>query len=77
VPTLIWGHLNGKAGGTVAIVVNGVVGAVVPTYADNGAPLSIEAIVPPSLWHNGANDIEAYMVGGKGATTELHHVRNR
>jgi hypothetical protein len=74
VPTLIWGHLNGKTGGTVAIVINGVVGAVVPTYADNGAPLAIEAIVPPSLWHNGANDIEAYMVGGKGATTELHHV---
>jgi hypothetical protein len=76
VPTLIWGHLNGKVGGTVAIVVNGVIAAVVPTYADNGAPLAIEALVPPSLWHNGSNDIKAYMVGGKGAATELHLVRN-
>jgi hypothetical protein len=33
--------------------------------------------VPPSLWHNGANDIQAYMVGGKGPTTELHHVRSK
>ena len=76
VPTLIWGHLNGKVGGTVAIVINGVIGAVVPTYADNGAPLSIEALVPPSLWHNGSNTIDAYMVGGTGATTELHRVRS-
>ena len=76
VPTLIWGHLNGKVGGTVAVAVNGVIGAVVPTYADNGAPLSIEAIVPTSLWHNGDNDIEIYMVGGSGARTQLHHVRS-
>jgi Sulfatase len=76
VPTLIYGHLNGKTGGTVAIVVNGVVGAVVPTYADNGAPLSIEALVPATLWHNGVNDIEAYMVTGTGAATQLHHVGN-
>ena len=75
VPTLIWGHLNGKVGGTIAVAVNGVIGAVVPTYADNGAPLSIEAIVPTSLWHNGANDISVYTVGGSGATTQLHHVR--
>ncbi|BEP14611.1 hypothetical protein acdb102_29220 [Acidothermaceae bacterium B102] len=75
VPTLIWGHLNGKVGGTVAVAINGVIGAVVPTYADNGAPLSIEAIVPTSLWHNGANDITLYTVGGAGATTQLHHVK--
>ena len=75
VPTLIWGHLNGKVGGTVAVAVNGVIGAVVPTYADNGAPLSIEAIVPTALWHEGSNDITLYMVGGSGANTQLHHVR--
>jgi hypothetical protein len=75
VPTLIWGHLNGKVGGTVAVAVNGVIGAVVPTYADNGAPLSVEAIVATSLWHNGSNDITLYMVGGSGANTQLHHVR--
>jgi hypothetical protein len=74
VPTMVWGKLNGKASGqVVAIVVNGTIGAVVPTYADNGEPLAIEALVPPNLWHNGANDIEAYTLSGSGSTTQLHH----
>ena len=73
VPTLIWGHLTGKgSGATVAIAVNGVIGAVGPTYAEKGAPLSIEDIVPASLWHHGANSIVAYIVTGKGASTQLH-----
>jgi hypothetical protein len=77
VPTLIWGKLNGKASGqVVAIVVNGTIGAVVPTYADNGEPLAIEALVNPALWHNGANDIEAYTLSGSGASTQLHHARS-
>jgi hypothetical protein len=74
VPAMVWGRLNGKAvGQVVAIVVNGTIGAVVPTYADNGAPLAIEALIPPNLWHDGANDIEAYTVSGTGASTQLHH----
>jgi hypothetical protein len=74
---MVWGRLNGKAvGQVVAIVVNGTIGAVVPTYADNGAPLAIEALIPPNLWHNGTNDIEAYTVSGTGASTQLHHARS-
>ena len=77
VPAMVWGRLNGKAvGQVVAIVVNGTIGAVVPTYADNGAPLAIEALIPPNLWHNGTNDIEAYTISGTGASTQLHHARS-
>ncbi len=73
VPTLIWGHLNGKSGNVnVAIAINGVIGAIGPTYAEKGAPLSIEDIVPASLWHNGSNSITAYVVTGRGASTQFH-----
>ena len=77
VPTLIWGHLNGKSPGiNVAIVVNGVIAAVGPTYAEKGAPLSIEDLVPPKLWHNGTNTVTAYVVTGTGAATQLHLIHS-
>lgn len=47
----------------LAVVVNGVVGAMTRTYVDDGST-SFLAMVPPSLYLDGANTIEIVEVGG-------------
>ena len=49
---------------TVAVVVNGRVAAVSPTWPSGDNPHHLEAMLLPDAFHDGANTVELYLVGG-------------
>jgi hypothetical protein len=54
----------------VAVVVNGRVAAVSPTWPSGDNPHHLEAMLVPDVFHDGANTVELYLVGGtEGART--------
>lgn len=63
VPALVMGLLaEADAGQAVAVAVNGRIAAVVPAYVD-GDDTRLAAVVPSGVFREGANDVEAYLVG--------------
>jgi hypothetical protein len=57
---------------TIAIAVNGVIGGVSPTFANESFPHFYAAILPDSLLHQGANDVRFYTVTGPDSAPVLH-----
>ena len=49
---------------TVAVVLNGRVAAVSPTWPLSGTPHHLEAILIPDFFSDGANQLELYLVSG-------------
>lgn len=70
IPARIAGILRGDVDGdeVVAVVVNGVVGALTRSYVDEGR-VAFLAMVPPSLFRDGENSIELMEVGAGGELT--------
>ena len=55
---------------TVAVVVKGRGCAVTPTWPSGDSPHHLEAMLVPDVFHDGANTVELYLVGGtEGART--------
>ena len=55
---------------TVAVVVNGRVAAVSPTWPSGDNPHHLEAMLVPDVFHDGTNTVDLYLVGGtEGART--------
>ena len=56
----------------VAVVVNGEVAAVTRTYESDGT--QFYALVPPSVFVDGRNDVELLLVEGTGTNRTLRHL---
>jgi hypothetical protein len=69
-PALVWGSVDRSM--TVAIVVNGTVAGVSPTFADGSTPNRFAAMVPEPLIKNGSNTVELFEVEGGGVAPLLH-----
>ena len=54
----------GTAEPTVAVVLNGRVAAVSPSWSSGGSPHHLEAMLVPDFFRQGANQLEIYLVGG-------------
>ena len=54
----------GTAEPTVAVVLNGRVAAVSPSWPSGGTPHHLEAMLVPDFFREGANQLEIYLVGG-------------
>jgi hypothetical protein len=67
-PIFVTGRLTGSARADVpvAIAVNGRIAAVARTY-QNGTELRVGALVPPTTFRGGRNDVEAFVVTRSGA----------
>ncbi len=66
----ITGGVDAAAHPLVAVAVNGVVAAVVPTYAEGTDPHRVEAILDPATIRTDGNEVRLYLVGGtEGART--------
>ena len=69
-PAWVSGHVDLDRGGEesamVALAVDGVVGAVVPTF-DGGDPAAFAAMLPEPLLGPGPHRLDAYLVDGRGA----------
>jgi hypothetical protein len=64
VPTSIAGGLSGvTAGGDVAIAVNGRIWAVAPSF-EQGGNTRFSALLPPTAFRPGDNDIRVFLVSG-------------
>lgn len=76
-PLYVSGRLDGRVDGPVAIAVNGVIGAWYDTSVGPGDPDSklFMAVVPPSLFTDGDNQITLYSITGEGPHTELSEIR--
>lgn len=61
VPAFVTGSVSQAGDFDVAIVVNGRVGAVVPTYFEDGRT-RFSALLPESLLEAGPNDVQAYLI---------------
>lgn len=72
VPAFVTGRLAGSvtAGEEIAVAVNGRVAAVTRSYSD-GDTLRMAAMVPPTAFRKGANDVEALAVSGSGPDARL------
>ncbi len=72
VPAFVTGVLAGPARGgeEVAVAVNGRLAAVTRSYRA-GADVRMGVIVPPGVFREGANRVEAFAVSGSGAATRL------
>jgi hypothetical protein len=72
VPAYVTGRITGSArpGEAVAVAVNGSIAAVTRTYR-TGGDLRIGALVPPTAFRKGPNDVEALAVTTSGTGTQL------
>ena len=72
VPAFVTGVLSGPAHGgeEVAVAVNGRVAAVTRSYRA-GTEVRMGVVVPPSVFREGANRVEAFAVSGSGADMRL------
>jgi len=64
VPAYVSAHWEGPPQGTVAVAVNGIIGAVTESYPAGFTHSDFWAVVPLSLLREGENQIEAYGVEG-------------
>jgi hypothetical protein len=72
-PAMLWGAVTGAPAGTpIAIAVNGTIGAVPIAIADRDRQL--EAMVLESLFRDGANTIELFVVEGSASRPILRPV---
>jgi len=60
---------------TVAVALNGVVGASVRPRRDAGGTMRIAAVLPESLFRSGLNDIDVFLLPEPGGPPELEHLR--
>lgn len=66
------GHLDADAGTEVAITINGTIASLTPTVADPFAQGStFFAVLPPTLFRDGRNDVRAYAVRGSSVAPSL------
>ena len=72
VPAFVTGVLSGssRGGERVAVAVNGRVAAVTRSYRV-GTDVRVGAIVPPEVFREGANKVEAFAVAGSGGDVRL------
>jgi hypothetical protein len=75
-----WADLHGRVdlppNRWVAVTVNGVVAAVTQTWGDPGATRTeFWGVLPPALFHWGANDVRLYTVEGAPPNPELDEIR--
>ncbi len=74
-PTTVTGVVDDGSGDddhVVAVVVNGEVAAVTRTYESDGT--QFYALVPPSAFVDGRNDVELLLVEGTGTNRTLRHL---
>ncbi len=74
VPVRISGEVQDGTDGelTVAIAVDGVIAAVVPTYPDGDVAQRVDAILDPSaLGPTAPHEVEAFLVTGRGTARRL------
>jgi hypothetical protein len=72
VPSFVRGRFSrgGRPGLRAAVAVNGTIRSVAPTYDDEGET-RFGAVVPPSAFRAGANDVSVYLIAGRGASRRL------
>jgi hypothetical protein len=72
IPAFVTGVLSGSARGgeEVAVAVNGHLAALTRSYRAGG-DVRMGAIVPPGVFREGVNRIEAFAVAGSGADVQL------
>jgi hypothetical protein len=79
VPALISGALTGGAPGnrpvTLAVAVNGRIGAVGVTFTQQDTPQTFATVVPESLFQPDSNSVQLYRVAPTAAGVRLHGVR--
>jgi hypothetical protein len=77
VPALISGALTGPAPGaplSLAVAVNGTIGAVGLTFTQEDTPQTFATMVPESLFQPGTNRVRLYQVEQTRAGPRLHPV---
>jgi len=73
--TLFEGRADGKGGREIAITVNGTVASITQSYDDVFfGDSAFAAVLPPSLFKRGANDIQMYVIAGTPAAPRLEPV---
>jgi hypothetical protein len=75
-----WTYLNGRLPSrgekTLAVAVNGVIGGIARTYDDDiFGGSTFFTVLPPRLFHAGANQVDFYAVGGTPAAPVLRAVK--
>ena len=60
---------------TVAVALNGVVGASVRPFEGAGGAIRIAAVLPESLFRSGLNDVDVFLLPEPGGPPELEHLR--
>jgi hypothetical protein len=72
-PVYVSGHLTGEVPGPIAVAVNGVIGGWYDTSAapSDSIGQTFQAMVPPSLLHDGDNDVEVFLIDGSGEERTL------
>jgi hypothetical protein len=76
VPSLIEAHVSGAGaadGRAVALAVNGRIAATTKIYSVFGSAY-LAALVPPSAFHPGRNEVAAYWIGGSQASPRLQPI---
>lgn len=71
---LLRAGLSGRELVTVAVAVNGTIGAVVPTTQSFALTPQVRAYLPPQLFRSGVNDIQLYRVDGPVAAPVLRRL---
>lgn len=80
VPAFVSGQVieaAGDAPGAVAIAVNGVIGGVSETFAEGDQPMKFAAMVPPSLFVDGPNEVAVYEIVESDTSTTLSRLAIR
>ena len=75
IPAAIRGVVHGVEEGsrplTVAVAVNGTIGAVTRAELGDGTPGGFRAVIPPDLLRDGRNTVQFFAVGADGALSEI------
>jgi hypothetical protein len=77
IPALVSGALVGSLPDrpvTLAVAVNGTIGAVGVTFTQKDTPQTFAAVVPDKLFRPGGNRVQLYQVKRAGAGPRLHQV---
>jgi hypothetical protein len=77
IPALVSGALVGSLPDrpvTLAVAVNGTIGAVGVTFTQKGTPQTFAAVVPDKLFRPGGNRVQLYQVERAAAGPRLHRV---
>jgi hypothetical protein len=75
-PALMRARINGVDGEHVAVALNGTVAGVGPLFRDRGRG-EAAAMLDPTFFRDGVNDVSIYRIGGDPAAPVLEPIPRR